>query len=472
MKKFNRWNDVITQSKKTMKKLPICNFRINPMDATRNPYGIRRQDLHSLLSSERKFSSIVIKDSFGHSRAVLEKFLSIRGQSVLCLEINSNMHHRSLEKTLKHLPNVENLTLNLDFLLSERVKLRKLKSLRILATSHEMLQIIEAPKLVELKLSGSYDDKRKIDIIAFLIKSVKLQKLSVAQGLEILKLEGIENCSFKLKVLEMTGSINKEEAHKGQRSSVLTREEIFSKFLKQQEKSLTKIIIQPGNCDLIYKQILTWSNNLNYLCFDCSKLPQKESFYLHLKPLKNIRTLRIITHDFECFEVVVAFHSLFPQIETLICRDDFIVPSYLNYLEIMADLHPNLETLIIYHFAALCGNFRFKNLKTLIFGNINKAGVELILKHPTLENLSFGHPYLSLPSSSNVRRLQALPNLKTIEVQGPLHSVKKYYKICKSDYKNLSKASFRIAYRDPLFIEIPTNRKYWNTDIKKQYFKK
>ena len=243
---------------------------------------------------------------------------------------------------------------------------------------------------------------------------------------------------------------------------------MFSKFLKQQEKSLKKIKIKPGNCDLIYKQILTQCDNLNYLCFDCSELPQEESFYLSLKPLENIRTLRINTHDFECVEVAVAFHSLFPKIECLSCRDYFIVPSYLNYLEIMADLHPNLDALIICHFAALCGNFRFRNLKTLIFGEINEAGLELILKHPTLENLSFGCPFSSLPS--DIGRLQALPNLKTVWVEGTSHSVKNYYEICKSDYKNLSKASFRITYQDPLIIEIPTDRRYWNTDIGKQYF--
>ena len=460
---------MITQSEQTMKKLPICNFQIHSNDAGNDPDEIWRKDLQSLLSSERKFSSIVVKDSFENSRAALEKYLLIKGQSVLCLEINSNIKHWRLETTLKHLPNVEDLTINLDFVLSEKVTLRKLKSLKIFATSHGMLHLIEAPKLVELKLSGSYEDERKINIIAFLMKSVKLQKLSVAQGLEIITLDGIENCTFKLKVLEMTGSIKKEEAQKVQRS--LTRAEIFSKFLKQQEKSLTEILIKTGNFDLIYKQILTRSDNLNCLSFDCSELPQEESFYSNLKPLENIRTLKIITHDFERLEVAVAFHSLFPQIESLICRTQFIAPSYLNYLEIMADLHPNLKTLIILDFAAFCGNLRFKNLETLIFGEINKAGLELILKHPTLENLSFGHPFSSLPTSSDIRRLQALPNLKTIEVRGTLHSVEKYYRICKNDYKNLSKASFRIGYRDPMIIEIPTDRKYWSTDIGKQYFK-
>ena len=107
MKKFNRWNDVITQSEQTMKKLPICNFQIHSSDAGNNPDEIWRKDLQSLLSSERKFSSIVVKDSFENSRAALEKYLLIKGQSVLCLEINSNIKHWRLETTLRHLSNVE-----------------------------------------------------------------------------------------------------------------------------------------------------------------------------------------------------------------------------------------------------------------------------------------------------------------------------------------------------------------------------
>ena len=78
------------------------------------------------------------------------------------------------------------------------------------------------------------------------------------------------------------------------------------------------------------------------------------------------------------------------------------------------------------------------------------------------------HPLLSLPL--DIERLQALHNLKTIEVQGPLHSVEEYYKICKSDFKNLSRTSFQIGNRDPLIIEIPNDRRYWNTNIGEQYF--
>ena len=453
---------MITKSPKTMQKMPVCDSKTNSDNDEEKSSIFWMENSLGLMESERDFGSVVIGDLNENSRINLEKFLFIKGMKVLRLAITSTTKHRDFETVLKLVPNLKYLKLYLKFKLSESVKFNKLRALKVRGACHSILRFVEAPNLNMLEIIRFWNDESRQNLIAFLMKCPKLRRLGVNLNVTAFDLEEIGKFPFNLYELEMIGFVSNPESV----------EENFSKFLRQQEKSLMKIRIQPSMCPPIYLQILTRFENLQWLCVDCSELPPAAGFYSCLKPLERVRTLKIVKHGFENLETVEAFHALFPNLTSLLCMNNFhVITRRRPFIEIMEQSHKNLKVFVFPDFDKTYGNPMFMKLKALAIGKITRSGLELILKHRNLVYIYFEHADKKFPTVKDIHRILRLPNLKTIHVQGSFDGVKQFYDVLRRNYNNLSDVSFRlIGHCAPLMYQIPSDREHWDPDKGKQYF--
>ena len=149
---INRWNDVITTSTKTMRRLPI--YDINYC-CSREPSRFWFEYFSDLIKSERKISSIVIRKSLKNSDEIFEIFLSVKGANIRHFSIAqhnadfrllAHLVPKKIALSLKFLPNLEHLELKCyNMKISENVTMNKLKSLKVIKT--DLLKFIERQNL-------------------------------------------------------------------------------------------------------------------------------------------------------------------------------------------------------------------------------------------------------------------------------------------------------------------------------------
>ena len=160
------------------------------------------------------------------------------------------------------------------------------------------------------------------------------------------------------------------------------------KFLRQQKKSLVNLQLPKCLPTIFIHEIFTTFENLKWLHLDPLSLQNDANFFLHLKPLKNVLFMTLDC-GFGNHDVAKAFHALFPKLKSLELKSSAYGK---NYYVFLMEFHPNLEHL---NFPRLtferdtCDFYLFRKLKSLEFTEVCDFGLELILRHQTLDKVSF-----------------------------------------------------------------------------------
>ena len=286
--------------------------------------------LTDLLESERKLFSIWIENTHESSRTALEKFLSVKGESVRHLKLSISGQCRN---------NIETCSQCWDA--STRIWSEHIRKSHIWQTKKSEIEIhrrrfitknrstephkawnLSPPRRCQSKWSFGFSDE-----VSETTKPHSRQGLNVIEMPENLKLP------FKLKELTFKRCACCYEAH----------EHNFLKIFELQEKSLEKIVFHQPNMPSVYQQILTRFENLESLHLDGSRLPQSVSFYSGLRKIKRMRHL-ILDNGFRKHEVAKSFHRLFPNLENLKLSSQ-IRGWTKNFLKTIMKLHTNLESL-------------------------------------------------------------------------------------------------------------------------------
>ena len=103
----------------------------------------------------------------------------MKGESVRHLKLIISELGVNARTTLKRVPNVKMLQLEYEVNISEKLSFDKLKNLKLRFIDDDLLQKIEAPNLIRLEICRCHGSVNQNDLVIFLMKFPKLQKLTL-----------------------------------------------------------------------------------------------------------------------------------------------------------------------------------------------------------------------------------------------------------------------------------------------------
>lgn len=431
----------------TMKKFKL-SFSEDYNDYHETPTNTELRRFGEILGLERKFHTIEVKkgDIKAASEYCAKAIVRIIAQhgsqlrKLIFFRVSLN-NRNEFVKLMASAPMLETLDFwLLDFLqpieedvepaCNEPVLMKYLKKVRIHSSDAILFKLFAAPHVEEFEISTESTIQFQ-NVFDFIQPKMKLKSLEIDQKTFPFFFQFLPSLpAMKLQRFRMLWMFRQDE------DPLLNRN--FCKFLRSHANTLEHLELEFHSRE-VFETIFTKLDRLKILEFvRIDRLPIDEAFYEQIRPRWNLKRIYSRRHKFPNKIAAQGILGNCPNLESLEVPYDQIVCSMLPFLALN---NPKLKTLSMETIRSkikVKARVKFNFLTRLDLQTVvNFTFIASFIKiNPTIDTLVV-EVVGKKSSLKGLTQLMNLPNLKNLQIQGNLKTLKKVYAAIKNECRYL-----------------------------------